>query len=380
MARRERRLMAEKILRVELGARSYNIHIGAGLLERTGGILRPVLGGGRIAVVTDERVAGLHLDRLSASLAAAGFDASPVLLPSGETAKSLDEFAKLMDRLLDLRLGRDGTVVAFGGGVTGDVAGFAAAALYRGVKWIQIPTTLLAQTDSSVGGKTGINMRQGKNLVGAFHQPSCVIADPDLLSTLPMREWRAGYAEIAKIALLGDAEFFAWLEQRVAEILSGSGNAVAEAVHAACAAKAEIVAGDETEEGRRALLNLGHSFGHALEAVAGYDGGFVHGEAVAVGTVLAVEASRRMGFCEESVPVRVRAHLQAAGLPVSLRQLADLPWDTGQLLERMAQDKKFRDGRPVLVLLRAVGEAFVCRTPDMDVVREVLQEACAADR
>lgn len=363
-------------IRVQLAGGEYAIHVDAGLLQRAGKILRPLLPGDRIAVVADAQAAELHLAKLIGSLEAAGFEAIPVSVEPGETSKSIDEYARLMDRLLDLRLGRDGAIAAFGGGVIGDLAGFAAATLYRGVRLVQVPTTLLAQVDSAIGGKTGVNARQGKNLVGAFHQPVCVLADTRVLETLPVREMRAGYAEIVKTAALGDAAFFGWLEEHGAGVLAHEPRAVLRAVAETAAAKAAIVADDETEEGRRALLNLGHTFGHALEAADAYAGRFVHGEAVAVGMVLAAELSERLGFCGPQVPARLRTHLAALGLPVAPAALGH-GFTPEQLLEKMAQDKKFRSGRPTFVLLRAIGEACVCSDPDMEVVRALLRDSCA---
>lgn len=363
-------------VRVELGRRSYDIHIGADLLDRTGEFVAPLLSRPRLAVITDENVAALHLPRLEAALS--GIEVSTLTLPAGEATKCWAGLERTVEWLIERRIGRDDLVLALGGGVIGDLAGFAAAILRRGVRFVQIPTSLLAQVDSSVGGKTGINSPLGKNLVGAFHQPVLVLADVGLLDSLSPRELRAGYAEVAKYGLLGDAEFFSWLESSGPDVIEGDPAARARAVRRSCEMKAEIVARDETEEGDRALLNLGHTFGHALEAATGYSERLLHGEAVAIGCVLAFETSAALGLCEADVPARVIAHFDRIGLKA---RLADIPGtlpDADGLLSLMAQDKKVRDGRMAFVLARGIGEAFLSREADLGVVRSVLARALAS--
>lgn len=363
-------------VRVELGRRSYDIHIGADLLDRTGEFVAPLLSRPRLAVITDENVAALHLPLLEAALS--GIEVSTLTLPAGEATKCWAGLERTVEWLIERRIGRDDLVLALGGGVIGDLAGFAAAILRRGVRFVQIPTSLLAQVDSSVGGKTGINSPLGKNLVGAFHQPVLVLADVGLLDSLSPRELRAGYAEVAKYGLLGDAEFFSWLESSGPDVIEGDPAARARAVRRSCEMKAEIVARDETEEGDRALLNLGHTFGHALEAATGYSERLLHGEAVAIGCVLAFETSAALGLCEADVPARVIAHFDRIGLKA---RLADIPGtlpDADGLLSLMAQDKKVRDGRMAFVLARGIGEAFLSREADLGVVRSVLARALAS--
>ena len=362
---------------VDLGARSYEILIGGGLLARAGELIRPLLPRPFVAVVTDETVARLHVEALREGLASAGVEAGLVVLPPGEGTKSMPTLGGLLERLLDLKVERDDLVLAFGGGVIGDLAGFAAAVLRRGIGFVQLPTTLLAQVDSSVGGKTGVNARQGKNLIGAFHQPRLVLVDTDVLGTLGRRDFLAGYGEVAKYGLLGDEAFFCWLEANGPALARGDAAARAHAVRRSCEMKAAIVARDETERGDRALLNLGHTFAHALEAATGYSDRLLHGEAVAIGCTLAFEVSARSGLCAQEAPSRVRAHLDAMGMK---KDLADVPGplpDTEGLIELMRQDKKVRQGRMTFILARGIGEAFVCRDPDMGLVRAVLDDALA---
>jgi 3-dehydroquinate synthase len=311
--------------------------------------------------VTDEHVATHHLPRLQAGLATAGIEARPIVLPPGEATKSYAMLAHLCDRLLEAGIERSDRIIALGGGVIGDLAGFAAAILRRGVGFIQIPTTLLAQVDSSVGGKTGINSPLGKNLIGAFHQPALVIADTGVLDTLPSRQLAAGYAEVAKYGLLGDRDFFEWLEVEADEVLRQVPRPLQRAIFTSCTAKARIVEEDETEQGRRALLNLGHTFGHSLEQATGYGDRLLHGEAVAIGMALAFRFSERLGLCPPGRAERVSRHLTAAGLPVTLAQVpGDLP-GSAALLEIMRQDKKAKAGRLAFVLVRDIGHAFLAR-------------------
>jgi 3-dehydroquinate synthase len=370
-------LDAAERVRVALGDRAYDVVIGPGLLGRAGVAIRPLLRRPRVAMITDETVADLHLAALEAGLAAEGITASSLALPPGEATKGWAGLERAVEWLIAEHVGRDDMVVAFGGGVIGDLAGFAAAVLRRGVRFVQIPTTLLAQVDSSVGGKTGINSASGKNLVGAFHQPTLVLADVDLLATLPPRAFRSGYAEVAKYGLLGDAAFFGWLERTGPALAAGDAEARMQAVRRSCAMKADIVARDETEQGERALLNLGHTFGHALEAATGYSDRLLHGEAVAIGCSLAFRTSAALGLCGEEVAARVERHFAAMGLPRGLGDVeGDLP-DADGLLALMGQDKKVRDGRLVFVLARAIGAAFVAADVDVAVVRGVLAEALA---
>ncbi|MCG8593092.1 MAG: 3-dehydroquinate synthase [Kiloniellales bacterium] len=365
-------------LTVALGARSYEILVGEGLLAEAAARVAAVLPGRRLVVVTDETVARLHLPALSDALAAAGRDSPAIVLPSGEATKDFAHLQMLTERLLDAKVDRGSVLVAFGGGVIGDLAGLAAALTLRGLDFVQVPTTLLAQVDSSVGGKTGINTRQGKNLVGAFHQPRLVLADIGTLSTLPKRELLAGYAEVVKYGLIADPDFFAWLETEGPALIAGDSEARRHAVLTACAAKAAIVAEDEQERGRRALLNLGHTFGHALEAEVGYGGGLLHGEAVAIGTVLAFDLSVRLGLCPAEDAARVRHHLASVGLPTGLKTLPEGARNPDSLLRHMAHDKKVQDGRITFVLQRGIGQAFLAREVEPAAVRDLLTRAAAA--
>jgi 3-dehydroquinate synthase len=363
---------------VPLGERAYEIRIGAGLLARAGAEIAPLLRRPRVAILTEERVAALHLAALEEALAAEGIAAAALVLPPGEATKGWAGLERAVEWLIGERVARDDLVVAFGGGVIGDLAGFAAAILRRGVGFVQIPTTLLAQVDSSVGGKTGINSSQGKNLIGAFHQPRLVLADTGLLDTLPPRDLRAGYAEVMKYGLLGDAAFFAWLETNAPALAAGDPAARRHAITRSCEMKAEIVVRDETEQGDRALLNLGHTFGHALEAATGYSDRLLHGEGVAIGCQLAFDLSVRLGLCPQEAPSRVAAHLAAMGMK---RALADIPGplpDAAALVGLMGQDKKVRDGRLAFVLARDVGQAFVARDVDLAAVESLLADALGA--
>ncbi|MGF1660434.1 MAG: 3-dehydroquinate synthase [Rubrimonas sp.] len=362
---------------VALGDRAYDILIGPGLLAEAGARIAPFARGRKLAIVTDETVAALHLDALRAGLAAEGFEAPALALPPGEATKSMARLDETLRWLLDQRLGRSDFVIAFGGGVIGDLAGFAAAVLKRGVDFIQIPTTLLAQVDSSVGGKTGVNAPQGKNLIGAFHQPRLVLADIDLLDTLSPREFLSGYGEVAKYGLLGDAAFFAWLEAQGPALKAGDAAARIRAIRRSCEMKAEIVARDERETGDRALLNLGHTFGHALETATGYSDRLLHGEAVAVGMGLAFELSQRLGMCPQEAPSRVRAHLRAMGMKATLGDIPGPLPDADALMALMAQDKKAEAGRIAFVLAEDVGRARVVKDAPPDAARAVLADALA---
>jgi 3-dehydroquinate synthase len=357
---------------VGLGARAYDVVIGPGLLAEAGRRIAPLARRKRLAVVSDETVWGLHGAALTASLEGAGLAAHPLIVAPGEQTKSFEGLADVTDRLLALELDRGDIVVAFGGGVVGDLTGFAAAIYKRGIDFVQIPTTLLAQVDSSVGGKTAIDTPRGKNLVGAFHQPRLVLADLDVLSTLPDREMRAGYAEVVKYGLLGDFGFFEWLETHSAAVLAREPDALARAVIRSVEMKAEIVAEDEKEQGRRALLNLGHTFGHALEAETGYGAALLHGEAVAAGQALAFRFSAAQGLCAGQDAARATAAIAGAGLPTRLDEIPGHPFDAARLVRHMAQDKKAEAGQLTFVLVRALGDAFVAKNVDAEAVRRFL--------
>ena len=364
-------------VQVDLGARSYEVRIGAGLIDRAGAEVAQLLARRRVVVVTDTVVAGLHLSRLEAAFAAQGIAVTSLALPAGEGTKGWEQFSRTVEWLLEQKVERRDVVVAFGGGVIGDLVGFAAAVLRRGVRFVQIPTTLLAQVDSSVGGKTGINTAQGKNLVGAFHQPSLVLADIAVLDTLPARDFLSGYGEVVKYGLLGDAGFFDWLEAQGPALRSGDRDARLRAVTRSVEMKAGIVSRDETEEGERALLNLGHTFCHALEKATGYSDRLLHGEGVAIGCALAFELSSRLGLCAQETPSRVRAHLRAMGMRVDIADIPGDLTDADALLALMGQDKKVVDGRLRFILARGIGQAFVAEDVPMDVVRGLLAEALA---
>ncbi len=363
---------------VGLGERAYDIHIGPGLLARSGELIVPLLRRKRVAVISDENVAALHLESLREGLQAAGIDMVSKVLPAGEATKSWPHLTDTVEWLLEQKVERSDVVVALGGGVIGDLVGFAAAVLRRGVRFVQIPTSLLAQADSSVGGKTGINSPHGKNLVGAFHQPSLVLADTGVLGTLKSRDFLAGYGEVVKYGLLGDFEFFQWLEGNASRAAAGDMDARIYAVKRSVEMKAEIVERDETEQGDRALLNLGHTFCHALEAATGYSDRLLHGEGVAIGCALAFELSARMGLCSQEDPSRIRTHLREMGTKVDLADIpGDLP-DADGLLDLMAQDKKVVDGKLRFILARGIGQAFVTSDVDGELVRKVLSEALSA--
>lgn len=359
---------------VALPGRAYDIRIGHGLLASAGTEIAPLLSRPRVVVVTDENVAALHLEPLREALSAAGIGSEALILPPGEATKGWTQFSACVEWLLEQRVERRDIVIALGGGVIGDLVGFAAAVLRRGVRFVQVPTSLLAQVDSSVGGKTGINSAHGKNLVGAFHQPSLVLADTALLETLPERDFLAGYGEVVKYGLLGDAEFFDWLEEAGPSLAAGDREARIRAVRRSCEMKAEIVLRDETEQGDRALLNLGHTFCHALEAATGYSDRLLHGEGVAIGCALAFELSARLGLCPQEEPSRVRAHLATMGMK---RDLADIPGElpgAEALLDLMGQDKKVVDGKLRFILARGIGAAFVTSDVPPGAVLDVLRD------
>src|ERR1700736_2462493 len=365
---------------VALGDRAYNIIIGRDVLPSLGARVAALRPGARSAIVTDRNVATHWLEQTQASLVQAGIATSRIIVEEGEGSKSYTGLEKVSEALIAAKIERNDLVIALGGGVVGDLAGFAAAILRRGVDFVQVPTSLLAQVDSSVGGKTGINSPQGKNLLGAFHQPRLVLADTAVLDTLSPRQFRAGYAEVAKYGVLGDEGFFTWLEANHAEVFSG-GAAREHAIATSCRAKAAIVARDERENGERALLNLGHTFGHALEAATGFSDRLFHGEGVAVGMVLAAELSAQLGMLGETDAARVRYHLAEVGLPTHLQDIAGFAQeglgDADSLMGLMAQDKKVRRGRLTFILLQAVGRAVITSDVEPAVVRDFLARKLA---
>lgn len=364
---------SHSIIDVELGDRSYEIRVGTNLLDQAGVHLAPLLAehgdARRVIIVTDTNVAEIYLARLEAALDAATIAHHAVVLDAGEGTKDFPHLAKLMDDLLDQGLERGSMLVALGGGVIGDITGFAAAIALRGIDFVQIPTTLLAQVDSSVGGKTGINTRHGKNLVGAFHQPRIVLADIGTLATLPQRELLAGYAEVVKYGIINDSGFFGWLEHHGADLIAGDEAARTEAVAVSCRAKAAIVSADEHEHGARALLNFGHTFGHAMEAECGFSDTLLHGEAVALGMVLALRLSEKIGLCGPGRGDRLARHLAAVGLPASP---ASYGFDADALIGHMHHDKKVRAGAITFILAEDIGKAVVKRGVAPEAVHEVI--------
>ena len=365
-------------LPVALGDRSYEILVGGGLLAEAGRHLRPVLRGERAIIVTDRTVAELHLATVERALTDADIAHQAFVLPAGEQTKDFGHLERLIDQLLEAKAERRTTLIALGGGVIGDLVGFTASILLRGIDFVQIPTTLLAQVDSSVGGKTGINTRWGKNLVGTFTQPRLVLADTQALSTLPRRALLAGYAEVVKYGLIQDAEFFSWLEGHGPAVIEGDQRARRHAVTTSCAIKAAVVAEDERESGKRALLNLGHTFGHALEAEVGYGDELLHGEAVAIGMVMAFDLSAQLGLCPPEDAARARHHLAAVGLPTGLESLSARTWSIDALLDHMSRDKKVEAGKITFVLARGIGQAFLTQEVDVSEVEALLGNAAAA--
>jgi 3-dehydroquinate synthase len=359
------------VVDVALAGRAYDIVIGRDLLPSLGRRVAALRPGARVAIVTDDIVAKQHLPQAEASFAQAGIATSRIVVSAGEASKSYPVFERVCEDVIAARIERGDLVVALGGGVIGDLAGFAASAVRRGVDYVQVPTTLLSQVDSSVGGKTAINSRHGKNLVGAFHQPILVVADTSLLDTLPPRIMRAGYAEVAKYGLLGDADFFAWLEANWRDVFAGT-PAREHAIAVSCRMKAQIVARDERETGDRALLNLGHTFGHALEAAAGFSDRLYHGEAISIGMVLAFAFSARRGLCSPADAERVVRHFAAVGLPTRIAEIQGERPDADRLIELIGQDKKVKRGRLTFILVHGIGRSFIA--PDIEVsdVREFL--------
>lgn len=365
---------------VDLGARSYGIQIGAGLLNGAGALIAPFLGADRRAIIiSDDTVAPLYADALMRSLQAEGAAASLVRVPVGEGSKSFARLEQVLEELIHAGVERGTPLIALGGGVVGDLTGFTASSLLRGVPFVQVPTTLLAQVDSSVGGKTGINSRHGKNLIGAFYQPQIVIADTETLKTLSARHLRAGYAEVVKYGLIDNAEFFGWLEDNGAAVVAGDPDALRYTIATCCRAKARIVSADEREHGKRALLNLGHTFAHAFEAEAGYGDALLHGEAVAIGMVLAFQLSAKLDLCATADVERVQAHLTQTGLPTSAADLPDIRFDARRLIAHMRHDKKVEDGWPKFILAHGIGESFVANDASPDAVETVLRDFLQAD-
>jgi 3-dehydroquinate synthase len=368
-----RPVAASQTVRVELAERAYDIRIGRDLLAGLGTAIAALRPGSACAIVTDENVARLHLPALRDSLAAAGLRMAEIVVPAGERSKGFATFETVVNGIIAARMERRDLVVALGGGVVGDLAGFAASVVRRGMDFVQVPTTLLAQVDSSVGGKTGINVPHGKNLVGAFHQPVLVLADTGVLDTLPPREFRAGYAEVAKYGLIEDEPFFAWLEANGRDVFSG-GAARAHAIAVSCRAKAAIVARDEKETGDRALLNLGHTFGHALEGATGFSQRLLHGEGVAIGMGLAFRFSARLGLCDGAAAARMETHLRGLGLPT---RIADIDGEIGgpdRLMDLIAQDKKVSRGKLTFILAHGIGRSFIARDVDPASVRVFLSD------
>lgn len=360
-------------IRVELADRAYDILIGENLLSNASTYLAPLLARPRIVIITDKNVSSLHLAPLRASLDGAGIQNDVIVVPSGEATKNFAQLQSVLNSLLDLRVERKDTILALGGGVVGDLAGFAAAILHRGVNFIQVPTTLLAQVDSSVGGKTAINAAQGKNLIGAFYQPLMVLSDVATLDTLPTRELRAGYGEVVKYGLIDDFPFFEWLEEHGSEVLSGNRTALCHAIAASCRSKAAIVTRDEREGGDRALLNLGHTFAHALEAESGYDGRLLHGEAVAIGLHMAFALSSELGLCPRQETDRLQRHLISTGLPATVDQIELKTLTPEVIMQHMRQDKKVTDGRLTFILARGIGRAFIKNNVAEDAVTRMLK-------
>lgn len=369
---------ATQSVRVDLDARSYDIVIGEGLLERAGEWIAPLVARRKTVIVTDENVARHQLPKLVQGLESAGMECASVILPPGDGTKDFIHLQQVLAALIDAGTERNDTIIAFGGGMVGDLAGFAAAVYLRGIDFIQIPTTLLALVDSSVGGKTAINTEDGKNLVGAFHQPRLVLADLTALETLPHRELLAGYAETVKYGFIRDRRFFEWLDQQGDRLLAGDADALAHAVATSCSIKSDIVAGDETEQGLRSLLNFGHTFGHAIEAATGFGDRLLHGEAVSIGMALAFTLSQRLGLCTETDASRAIGHLSRIGLPVTLADIAGEPPATDAILEHMQRDKKVRDGTVRFVLAKGIGEALEGLDADMGEVRSVIEQSRAS--
>lgn len=367
-------MSVHETIAMELGDRSYEIQIGNGLLQTAGERMRPYLKQKRVIIITDQNVANIYLPVVKNSIIEANLSCEEIVLPVGEQTKDFKFLQSLVGQILDLRVERNTTLLALGGGVIGDLVGFAAAILLRGIDYIQIPTTLLAQIDSSIGGKTGINTPHGKNLIGAFYQPKLVLIDIDSLDTLPKRQVLAGYAEVVKYGLINDAKFFEWLEEHGIELCHGNTDLRREAVFISCQAKSNIVSTDEREEGNRALLNLGHTFGHALESETAFSDILLHGEAVAIGVGLAFDLSARLGFCHNDDVDRIRRHYESVGLPSYPNDVSGVKWDVKSILGHMHNDKKVEDGNIRLVMVRGIGKAFVKRGVETEDIRNTLEQ------
>ncbi len=364
--------MQSKIVKIDLGERSYDIAIGSGLLSLVGDYLPFDISAKKVFLITDDNVEPYALD-LRSKLQEAGVGFCEILtLPHGEKTKSYDSLRRAHDWMLENNIDRSSIVFAVGGGVIGDLAGFSASTILRGVPFVQIPTTILSQVDSSVGGKTGINTSYGKNLVGSFFQPEAVITDIDTLKTLPKREVLAGYAEVVKYGLIDDLAFFEWLEENGSAVIDLEEEAILYALETSCRAKARVVEADEREGGKRALLNLGHTFGHALEAAAGYDGSLLHGEGVSIGSVMAFDLSVQMGLCTQEDADRVRKHFESVGLPVDASAIST---NVDYLIDSMGRDKKVLNNKMTFILARAIGEAFITQDVDEAMVRSVLEQS-----
>jgi 3-dehydroquinate synthase len=363
---------------VALGDRSYDILIGHNLINTAADHVGPLLGKKHVVIITDANVAKLHLESLEQALKRGGIAVDSLILPAGESTKSFHELERLCGHLLDMKIERSSTLIALGGGVIGDLTGFAAAIMLRGINFIQVPTTLLAQVDSSVGGKTGINTPHGKNLVGAFYQPRLVLADTNTLDTLNRRELLAGYAEVVKYGLIDEPGFFTWLETNGIDVVEGDESARRYAIGVSCRAKARIVGADERESGARALLNLGHTFGHALEAECGFTDELLHGEGVAIGMVMAFDLSATLGLCPAEDAARVQRHLASVGLPTSPLSLQGRLWSAERLIEHMGRDKKVKDGRIGFVLARGIGQTFHPAHVELDAISASLNAAITA--
>ena len=359
---------------VNLGPRSYDILIAPSIIDNVGDLIAKRLETVKAIIISDTNVAPIYMKRLSISLNAAGINNDKIILPAGESTKSFGNFESLLNKLLELGIERTTTLIALGGGVIGDITGFAASSLLRGINYVQVPTSLLAQVDSSVGGKTAINTKIGKNLIGSFYQPRLVIADTETLNTLPNRELLAGYAETVKYALLGDASFFSWLELNGTALIRGNQEVRVKAIAKSCEMKARIVAEDERESGKRALLNLGHTFAHALEAETGFNNHLLHGEAVAIGIVLAFELSSRLSFCSSIETTKVRNHLQSVGLSIAPPKHPMGEWNSERLIALMKKDKKAAQGHPAFVLVRSIGDAFIADDVDLNAVESLLKD------
>lgn len=365
--------MTHAMLTINLGERSYEITIKDGLLDNAGAVLSLMLPTKRCIVITDSNVGPLYAKKLGNSLNVAGIKYDTITIRAGEASKSFESYERLMEDLLALYPDRKTSLIALGGGVVGDLTGFAASTLLRGVPFVQIPTSLLAMVDSSVGGKTGINTSHGKNLVGSFYQPRCVLIDTDVLETLPEREMKAGYAEVVKYGLLGDANFFDWLKENGPKLLAKQTVPTVQAIVTCCGVKGRIVAEDEKESGARALLNLGHTFAHALEAEVGYDGRLLHGEAVGIGMLMAAQLSHTLGMCDAEVPEQIETHLKDSGMMHSARDVKNMEWDAEAICSHFTSDKKAEAGKAVFVLLNAIGDAQIVKDVDAELAKATVQ-------